>query len=99
MKEFFINLWKSIKENLFRVDLLVHLLVCYAIVTMLTTVIMVMGLPKTGALVIAVIVAIIASALKEFWWDKKKGKGTFEIWDLLFDYFGIIAGIAVVLLL
>lgn len=90
--DFFIAVWFSIKETFKgRYDYLLHPLLCYFIATFLTKVFVWFGIPYEIARIIALVITAIIAIWKEFWHDKRQGKGTFELWDLVTDWFGIIA--------
>ena len=98
MRNFFIGLWNSLKET-FKIDKLVHLLLVHFVVTAGAAILVRAGLVVVWALVIACIIAIALALGKEFIWDKKLQKGQFDVLDLVADWFGLLTGIATVLLL
>lgn len=69
--------------NYFGIDGLAHIIVCNVLVSIIAIII---------PLWIAVIITIIIALGKEYIYDKKLGKGTCEIKDLIADGIGIIIG-------
>jgi|LSQX01.2.fsa_nt_gb p-aminobenzoyl-glutamate transporter AbgT len=88
MKEF-------ILKYIGRTDLLLHALGIYFIATFLAKAFIWCGMGEVLAKVLAIVIAIAVGLWKEFIHDKKKGKGKFEVADLIADGFGIVLSILV----
>jgi hypothetical protein len=80
-----------------RTDYLLHYLVCYFMVTFLRKFFIWVSLSAGWALALAIVLTVAAMFFKEYIWDKKWGKGTWEWQDIAYGALGLTTGLLVIL--